>query len=306
MVLCILALPIFAILGVFSLQYRRLARDALECLFRTVTLRKCRSNLDERIRSTISGKLLRVSPGLAKGVYRYYKIITIIFFVLLVWSAWISVDGLIKYAKYGNCNGPDSDGFCIFDPTGQYTGTSDVDVHIPQNITLPTVEADDPIIGPPDAELTIIEFGCYSCPFTLHAEGTIQEVIKHYDGRVNFQFKNFKIPSHAISYPAALAANCAFDQGKYDGYHTLVFSHQSELTEDLLYTLASDEGLDMDAFTTCMKSEKYRTEINSDTLMGIEAGVAGTPTFFIGEQRIVGPKPAKTFYALIDAELEAK
>ena len=199
MVLCLLALPVLAILGIFSMKYRKLTKDAWECLFKTVTLRKCQSGLDDKIKASITGILFKHSKKLARFVYKNYEIISWIILILFVWSAYSSIGGIYNYVNYGNCNGPDSTGFCIFDPTGENSGVSAIQGVNLDKVVLPILEDDDPIIGPQDAELTIIEFGCFSCPYTKKAELIVQEVIAYYEGRVNFQFKNFPIPSHNSS-----------------------------------------------------------------------------------------------------------
>lgn len=127
MVLCWVALPIFAILSIFSVRYRRLTLDSLDCMFRTLTLRKCSSGLDDKIRSDITGTFLKISPKAAKFFYKNYKVISWIVLIVLLWSFYAGVSGIVNYAKYGNCNGPDSDGFCIFDPLGQL-GEEDMDI----------------------------------------------------------------------------------------------------------------------------------------------------------------------------------
>lgn len=113
MVLCLLALPIFAVLGIFSLKYRKLTKDALDCLFRTVTLRKCTSGLDDRIRSDITGTFLKFSPRIARFFYKNYKIISWIILILFLLSTYYSVEGVYNYVKYGNCNGESSTAFCV-------------------------------------------------------------------------------------------------------------------------------------------------------------------------------------------------
>jgi len=113
MVLCLLALPIFAILGIFSLKYRKLTKDSLECLFKTVTFRKCESGLDDRIRSDITGTFLNYSPKLAKFFYKHYKIISWIVLILFIWSIYSGGIGIYNYVTHGNCNGPNSGNFCL-------------------------------------------------------------------------------------------------------------------------------------------------------------------------------------------------
>lgn len=302
MVLCWIALPVFAVLGLFSVRYRKLTKDSLECLFKTVTFRKCSSGLDDKIKSDISGTLLKYSPKAAKFTYNNYKLLSWIIVILFVWSAWVGGVGMVNYIQYGNCNGPEETGFCVFDPSGG--GLSDIDTVTPSEIILPVLEDNDPIIGPADAELTIIEFGCYSCPYTKKAEPVIQEVIDHYDGRVNFQFKTLPIPRHEHTYHSSLAADCAAEQGKYKEYHDALFEQQDMLTnESFVGVLAGQVDLNITQFDECFTSGKYNDEIQADAEMGLNAGVLGTPTFFIGDQTIVGPKPFKTFKKLIDDEL---
>ena len=304
MVLCWIALPILAMLSIFSAKYRRLTKESFECLFKTIVFKKCQSKLDQKIRSDISGTILRFSPSLAKAVYKYYIIFTLAFMALFIWSLIIGGIGVYNYVQYGNCNGPDSDGFCIFDPSGQYVGTSDTDIIVPDHIVIPEVSDDDPIFGNPDAQLTIIEFGCYTCPFTQKAEPIINEVLDYYDGRVNLQFKSFIIPTHTLSFEAALAANCALDQGKYEGYHDLLYDNIKTFSVPDITVFAQDLSLDMDVFLTCFENKTYKDEIDDDIVAGIYAGVQGTPTFFINDQKIVGPKPFKTFKKIIDKELK--
>lgn len=304
MVLCLLALPIFAILGIFSVKYRKLTLDALDCLFRTATLRRCKSGLDDKIKADVTGTVLKYSPKTASFFYKNYKIISWILLIIFLWSFYTSSVGVYNYINYGNCNGPESIDFCIFDPTGQNSKISGIDTTIPSEIEYPSLEEDDPIIGNEGAELTIIEFGCYACPYTKKAESIIQEVLDYYEGMVNLQFKTFYIPQHDISYAVALAANCAQEQGKYLEYHKLLFSLQEQLDHDKFIEIAEKIGLDTKQFEDCIITEKYKKEVDSDTLMGRHAGVKGTPTFFINEQKIVGPKPFKTFKKIIDKELK--
>lgn len=126
MVLCWIALPIFAILGIFSVKYRRLARESLDCLWRTALFRPCKSSLDERIRSDVTGHILRYSPTSARFFYRNYKVISFILLVLMIASAYFSAEGVYNYAKYGNCNGKDSSAFCIINTIIPNSGNGNV------------------------------------------------------------------------------------------------------------------------------------------------------------------------------------
>lgn len=306
MVLCWIALPVFAILGIFSAKYRTLTKEALECLFKTATFRKCSSGLDDRIKSQISGKLLKFSPRSAKFFYENYLAFSIILLILMIWSAYFSAVGIYNYVEYGNCNGPNDDGFCILDPTGANSATCEIPNTIGSsgNITYPEVNLNEPIIGNAEAELTIIEFGCYVCPYTNQAEGTVEKVLEYYDGKVNLQFRPYPLPGHEYSYESSMASKCAEEQNAYEEYHKKLFEQNMNFTNQTFVDIASELNLNIPQFETCMQNKTYASEIEEDKASAIAAGVKGTPTFFINQQEIVGPKPFKTFKTVIGGELK--
>ncbi len=123
MVLCFIALPIFLLLGIFSVKYRILARDAFECIGRTITFRKCKSQLDERIKSHLTGKIIKISPKFGMFIYRKFQIISIIFIILMIASLFFSITGLFNYLKYGNCYGPGENSY--FCPYADLFGTQE-------------------------------------------------------------------------------------------------------------------------------------------------------------------------------------
>ncbi|MEK6973728.1 MAG: hypothetical protein AABW41_00565 [Nanoarchaeota archaeon] len=118
--ICLIALPIFAILSIFSVKYRKLTKESLNCLFKTVTFRKCDADLDNRVKAYISSKLMKF-PSLARIFYKNFKIITWILLIIMLVSTFYSARSAFYYAKYGSCNGPHSTKFCILNPshTGQ-------------------------------------------------------------------------------------------------------------------------------------------------------------------------------------------
>lgn len=117
MVVCIIALPLFLILSIFSVRYRRLTKEAMDCLFHTLARKKCESALDQRIKTRLSGGIMRYSPKLGAWFYRNYLIITLILTIVFILSTIFTAIGLYNYFQYGNCNGPDSSAFCILNPS---------------------------------------------------------------------------------------------------------------------------------------------------------------------------------------------
>jgi len=122
MVLCLVALVVFAVLAVFSARYRPLALEAFECVARRVTLRPCETRLDQRIKAKVLSKILDKSPKAAAFINRHFEIIswafTIIFFVSLAYSL------LAVYNLYffGTCT-PENPGACVITALENATAT---------------------------------------------------------------------------------------------------------------------------------------------------------------------------------------
>ena len=115
--ICLIALIVFGILGIFSASHRELAKEAFKCVFRTTTFRKCESSTDVKIKGKVVGSLMKVSPTSARIVHKNFEFISWIFTILFIVSLIYS--GLVLYnlAVHDNCNGPDADpDTCIFTP----------------------------------------------------------------------------------------------------------------------------------------------------------------------------------------------
>ncbi len=292
--ICILALLVSGMLGVFSASHRRIAKEALDCVFRRLTLRKCESRLDERIKSRVSGVLFRKNRRIARIVFRHFEIISWAFTILLVVSLAYLGFGFYNYVKYGNCNGPANSGaFCIFDPAGknsQYSGI-DIDYNAPYATPMPEGR---PSLGSKNAKVTVIEFACFKCPYSKKAVPIVKDILSEFEGDVRVVFRTFPLDIHPLSFESAEAAYCAGEKGKFWEFHDAAFSKQDEVnTRDDLLSIASEIGINAEEFRKCLEEDRYREKVLEDFRAGIAAGVFGTPTFFLGDEKIVGPKKEK-------------
>lgn len=113
MVICLIALPVLALLGIFSATHRRLASEAFDCVFRRITLRKCESGLDVKLKSSITATVMKRSPSAAGWVFKHFELLSWIFVIVMLLSTFYSIQGLYNYVKYGNCNGEDSPLYCV-------------------------------------------------------------------------------------------------------------------------------------------------------------------------------------------------
>ncbi len=175
------------------------------------------------------------------------------------------------------------------------------------------------IFGDPAAPITIVEFSDYQCPFCLrHYQQTMPQIKEQYieTGKVKYIFMDFtptlRDPSyHPQAVRAAEAAECAGAQDKYWEMHDKLFDDQASWNGNdqavavfKQYAVALD--LDAEAFDACLDSEQFLSEIEADLADGIEAGVEGTPAFFIDGRFVSGAQPIEVFQQLIDQLLAEK
>ncbi|MDE1727760.1 thioredoxin domain-containing protein [Candidatus Nitrosotalea okcheonensis] len=169
-----------------------------------------------------------------------------------------------------------------------------------------------PVLGSPNAPVTIIEFGDYQCPkcdaWFKNEEPTIKA--NYIDtNKTKLYFVDFPYLG-ADSPVAAQAAHCAGDQNKYWEYHDYLYSNQGAIqsgwaNSNNLKSYAITLGLDASKFNSCLDSGKYADSVAYNKDIGSSKGIQGTPAFFIvgssgSMQEIMGPQPAAIFSSTID------
>lgn len=169
-------------------------------------------------------------------------------------------------------------------------------------VELPLTEH-DPILGPADAEVTIVQFAEYQCFHCGAAEQTLQRVKEKYGSSVRLVYKDFPASRSATSVSAAVAGHCAAEQERYWEMKSLMLANQRKLGEGDLDRYAMELGLDVDAFRSCSSSGRYDEAIREDLDLGRSAGVSATPTFFVNGIMLQGAQPLDRFEDLIDREL---
>ncbi len=158
----------------------------------------------------------------------------------------------------------------------------------------------DPFLGDENAPVTIIEFSDFECPFCakFHKETFPQIKEKYIDtGKVKFVYKDFPLGSHKNAQKAAEAAECANEQGKFWEFTEKLYETRNF---ENLEQSASELGIDI---TECLNSEKYSGEVREDLQNGIDAGVKGTPAFFVNGILFSGAQPFSEFEKIIESQL---
>lgn len=162
-----------------------------------------------------------------------------------------------------------------------------------------------PGIGPENAEIVIVEFSDYQCPYcrSFHEE-TYQQLLDAYPGKIRFVYRNLPLPPslHPDAMSAAIAALCAGDQDAYWDYHDKLFGGDS-FGEDAYIQYAKEINLNVEEFSACLSSGKHDEFIQKDVAFSSKLGVQSTPTFFVNGLAIVGAQPLSSFTQLIDLEL---
>jgi protein-disulfide isomerase len=165
------------------------------------------------------------------------------------------------------------------------------------------VREEDRTKGPKDAPVTIVEFSDFQCPFCKRAQAVVDDILRQYPDKVRLVYRDYPLPFHPQAGPAAEAAHCAGDQGKYWEYNHHLMSVEGSLQPDDLKKRATELGLDMASFQQCVDGTKWDATIKQTTDEAAALGVTGTPTFFINGRMIVGAQPDQ-FKAIIEEEIQ--
>jgi protein-disulfide isomerase len=165
------------------------------------------------------------------------------------------------------------------------------------------IPAGGPSRGPEAADVTIVEFSDYECPFCKAAEPVVKQVLERYPTQVRVVFKHYPLETHPKARPAAEAALCAEEQGKFWEFHQKLFEKSPQIAAEQLGPIAAEVGLDQAKFDECMKARRFQARVEADLEAGKKASVAGTPAFFVNGVPVSGGRSVDEFAKAINAEL---
>jgi len=164
-------------------------------------------------------------------------------------------------------------------------------------------------LGSDSAKVEVTEYSDFECPFCASFATVQMPVIRQQlitTGKVRWRYRDFPLPVHQYSRYAALAAQCAGEQGKFWEMHDQLFSnHQWAQTgknpASLFRDFARTIGLDIDKYDACVGGQRYAGRIQASVQEGEALGVRGTPSFFVGGQLFQGRATSDDFKALVDS-----
>ncbi|MFH1056432.1 MAG: thioredoxin domain-containing protein [Candidatus Micrarchaeota archaeon] len=171
--------------------------------------------------------------------------------------------------------------------------------------------------GEENANVTILEFSDYQCPYCRrHYNTAYQQIESDYveKGKTKIAFMDFTLSFHPAAIPAANAMRCAGEQGKYWEAHDAVFEAQTPLgqgtiefgVEEIKKWIGNVTGIDKTKLNACIDSNKYASAIEESLNLGAQVGIGGTPGFIINGVVFAGACPYQTFQQAIDAAAEGK
>jgi len=165
------------------------------------------------------------------------------------------------------------------------------------------VEAKGPTRGDADAKVTIVIFSDFECPFCARAEPTMGKIRETWPHDVKFVFRHYPLPFHASARPAAAAASCAAEQGRFWEVHDRLFATRELGTDAIRAFLAGQSGFDLGRYDVCLSSGRGEAVVAADMAAAARAQVDSTPHFFVNGVRVSGAQPFEAFSGLIESEL---
>ena len=158
-----------------------------------------------------------------------------------------------------------------------------------------------------DVKLKVIQYIDFRCRSSALAASSVRRLRVEYADDMDFEIRHFPLEFHRGSDIAAQASECARDQGHFWQFHDYLFNLTSEGvnvgTRNALDGVAKEMGLDMSRYEACMRFQKYGPLVLRHIELGRSQGVRGTPTFFIGDEAIIGYKSHEQISEMIEAKI---
>jgi len=172
----------------------------------------------------------------------------------------------------------------------------------------------EPVLGDEDAEVTIVTYEDFECPFCKRFEqNAFQEIKSNYveQGEAKIIWKDRPLSQlHPWAEPAAAAMECVYREGGNEAFWNVkenVFVNQDSIetsnVESKIKTWAEEESVSESAINRCMENDNPMQEVNADSASAEEIGVSGTPTIYVENQKIVGAQPYSNFESAIEKQL---
>jgi formate-nitrite transporter family protein len=164
------------------------------------------------------------------------------------------------------------------------------------------LSAEDHVEGPERAELELVMYGDFQCPYCTAAYPIVKRVRDRLAPRLLYAFRHFPLRDiHPDAERAAEASEAAASQGGFWEMHDRMYEARGALGREDLIGYAAELGLDADRVATELDSEVHRPRVQRDVDSGLASGVGGTPTFFVNGRVHRGSFDAASLIAALEA-----
>ena len=159
------------------------------------------------------------------------------------------------------------------------------------------------IAGPRDAKVQLVVFSDFQCDFCRKLSPVLKRVRADFPNDVMLAYRYFPVESHPRAVPAAIAAECAAEQGLFWEYHDRLYAANGDLSDSHLSAIANEVGLDQTKFLECRASGRARSAVESSRGDAIASGLEGAPALFLNGKMIGGMIDYEALAARIKKEL---
>lgn len=159
--------------------------------------------------------------------------------------------------------------------------------------------------GIPKAPIQIIKFFDYSCPYCKEVDPVVNEIAKKYSGQISIVYNHFPLDEFSSTFKAAVASECAANQGRFMDYHNLLFINQDNLGTLSFDGLAIEAKVqDISLFKECRESDEAKDIIRKSISIANDLRIGGVPTFLINDKIVPGVRSSLEFSNLIEKLLK--
>ena len=160
-----------------------------------------------------------------------------------------------------------------------------------------------PVIGNPDARISVVAFFDYQCPYCARLYPDLEQLLKKYPKDVNLIIKHFPLRMHRFAEDASIAALASAKQNKYQELTRILFDNYRNIGEQTIRKYAEEAGLDMEAFDRDSKDPALKDIIRQDMALGKTLKVRGVPALFINGKGVKN-RSLTALSSMVEEELD--
>jgi protein-disulfide isomerase len=147
-------------------------------------------------------------------------------------------------------------------------------------------DANAPVAGNPQGDVTIVEFFDYRCPYCKQVEPHLEALLKE-DPKLRIVYKEFPVLGPESLYASRMAL-AAQKQGKYAQFHEAMMAAKGKISEETVLSVARSAGIDVARAKTDMAAPDIQEIIKRNYALADALDIQGTPAFIVGDTLVPG------------------